>query len=267
MARSKLHRKVKDGPGWHRVVKRGDMKYTEFSLLRLERGDEQKLGGAKKETVIVLTSGGCNALIDDEPKAIRMDRRNVFEDMPWSIYLPNGRTATIKARKKTELIVCQAPAKKKSLAVKVFSPDSVKPATRGEANFAREIRSLIVTTDESEHVTFGETINGPGNWSSYPPHKHDTYDPPNEYPLEEIYFYKIQPEQGFGFQRVYTKGRKFDETYLIENNDVVLLKKGYHPVVAAGGYKLYYFWIIAGKTARLCFVDDPEHAWVKDVKW
>lgn len=258
---------MKEGNGWRRVFKRGDTKYLDFSLLRLARGEEARLGARGRETIIVLTSGGCRAWVDDDARAVAMTRRNVFDDLPWSIYLPNAHAARIKAQKATELIVAAAPAKKKNLPVRIMGPDDVEPITRGTANFERTIRNLIVSTDETEHVTFGETINGPGNWSSYPPHKHDTNDPPREYALEEIYFYKIQPRQGFGFQRVYTQNRKFDKTYLIENNDVVLLKKGYHPVVAAGGYTLYYFWIIAGRTARLCFVDDPAHAWVKDVKW
>lgn len=260
-----LHRKIKDGRGWHRIVRRGEMKYLDFSLLRLGRGEEESLGGRDRETVVVLTSGACNTWIDDGARAIGMSRRNVFDDMPHAIYLPAGHVAHLKARKATELIVASAPGRRKSLAVRVIAPDQIEPTMRGRGNFEREIRNILVDSEATEHVVFGETINGPGNWSSYPPHKHDAYDPPREYPLEEIYFYKLHPEQGFAFQRVYTHGRRFDQTYLIENNDVVMIKKGYHPVVAAGGYKLYYFWIIAGSKARLCFVDDPAHAWVKKV--
>jgi len=259
-----LHRKVKPGEGWHGVVKRSEMKYLDLGLLRLGRGQEETLGGRLHETVVVLTSGQCDAFVDDSRKAERLERANVFDAMPWAIYLPAHHKVRIKAKKPTELIVSTAPASgKRDLAVRIIAPDQVKPVTRGSGNFEREIRNLIVSTDDTEHVVFGETINGPGNWSSYPPHKHDTNNPPTEYALEEIYLYKFHPPQGFGFQRVYTQGRKSDQTFLIENDHVVLLKKGYHPVVAAGGYKLYYFWIIAGAQARLCFVDDPEHAWVK----
>jgi len=261
-----LHRKVKEGKGWHRVVKRGEMKYLDFSVLRLNRHEDVKLGSRQRETVVVLISGACNVVLDNAAKPVRMSRGNVFDDPPWAIYLPRGHQACVRARRATELIVATARAKRKTLSVRVIGPRQVETEKRGRGNFEREIRNLIVSTDATEHVVFGETINGPGNWSSYPPHKHDTYDPPHEYPLEEIYFYKLHPPQGFGFQRVYTKNRRFDEVYLIENDDVVMLKKGYHPVVAAGGYKLYYFWIIAGRTARLCFVDDPAHAWVKKVK-
>jgi len=261
-----LHRKVGEGKGWRRVVKQGEMKYLDFSILRLDRNKTAALGQAKRETVVVLTSGECDVSVNQWAKQVRMTRGNVFDDLPWAIYLPGGHIAQLRARKATELIVATAPSARKDLSVRIIGPEQTECIKRGAGNFEREIRNLIVSTDATEHVVFGETINGPGNWSSYPPHKHDTYDPPHEWPLEEIYFYKIHPPQGFGFQRVYTRDRKFDETYLIENNQVVLLKKGYHPVVAAGGYKLYYFWIIAGKTARLCFVDDPAHAWVKNIK-
>jgi len=243
------------------------MKYLDFSILRLDRYEEETLGADGRETIVVLTSGTCDVLADEAEKPIRMARRDVFDDLPWAVYLPGGRRAKIKARRSTELIVATAPSRKKSLPLRIIGPDGVESITRGAGNFEREIRNLIVSEDATEHVVFGETINGPGNWSSYPPHKHDSYDPPREYPLEEIYFYKLDPPQGFGFQRVYTKGRRFDQTYLIENNHVVLIKKGYHPVVAAGGYRLYYFWIIAGRTPRLCFVDDPAHSWVKKIKF
>lgn len=262
-----LHRKVKEGKGWQRVVERGEMKYLDLGVLRLVRNEKVTVGALKRETVVVLTSGACDVFVGETARPIRMSRRNVFDDMPWAIYLPGGHSATLCARKATEFIVATAPSARRNLPIRIIGPEQTECIKRGTGNFEREIRNLIVSTDATEHVVFGETINGPGNWSSYPPHKHDTYDPPREYPLEEIYFYKIHPPQGFGFQRVYTKDRKFDETYLIENNNAVFFKKGYHPVVAAGGYKLYYFWIIAGKTARLCFVDDPVHAWVKKVKW
>jgi len=261
-----LHRVVKDRTGWQQVVKPGDMKYLTLGVLRLGRNETARLGQAKRETVVVLTSGEASVAVDEAAKPVRMTRRNVFDDLPWAIYLPGGHTARIRARRATEFIVAYAPAAKKSLSPRIIGPGEVQPIARGAGNFERTIRNLIVSTDETEHVVFGETINGPGNWSSYPPHKHDTYDPPREWPLEEIYYFKVDPPQGFGFQRVYTADRKLDETYLIENNHAVFFRKGYHPVVAAGGYKLYYFWVIAGKTARLCFVDDPVHAWVKNIK-
>ena len=263
---NKLHRIVKDTKGWQQVVKPGDMKYLTLGVLRLGRNEKVTLGDSKRETVAVLTSGACNVLVDGTAKPVRMARRNVFDDLPWAVYLPGGHAVEFRAKHATEFIVAYAPAKKKDLAPKIIGPSDVEQITRGTGNFERSIRNVIVSSDETEHVVFGETINGPGNWSSYPPHKHDTYDPPREYPLEEIYYFKVDPPQGFGFQRVYTADRKFDETYSIENNHVVFFRKGYHPVVAAGGYKLYYFWVIAGETARLCFVDDPAHAWVKMVK-
>ena len=260
-----LHRNVKEGQGWQAVIKPGDMKYLDLGVLRLDRTHAAWVGEAKRETVVLLTSGDCDVSVDDA-RPVRMSRRNVFDDLPWAIYLPGGHVAHLKARRATEFIVATAPARKKNLPARVLGPKQTECIKRGTGNIEREIRNLSVSSDATEHVVFGETINGPGNWSSYPPHKHDTYDPPREYPLEEIYFFKLEPAQGFGFQRVYTADRKFDQTYLIENNDVVFFRKGYHPVVAAGGYKLYYFWIIAGKTARLCFVDDPVHAWVKKMK-
>jgi hypothetical protein len=103
----------------------------------------------------------------------------------------------------------------------------------------KEIDFIVFAHGVRGITPIGETINPSGNWFSSPPHKHDTNRPPIEGKFKEIYFYKVFPEQGFGIQRIYTK-KHFDESYTIENNDLILIPKGYHPVVVAPGYKLYY---------------------------
>ena len=112
-------------------------------------------------------------------------------------------------------------------------------------------------------LVLGETINPPGNWSSAPPHKHDADDPPNEAELEEIYFFKVEPRQGFGIQRLYNK-RDFDVAYTLKDGDAVAIPEGYHPVVAGPGYRLYYLWFLAGRGRRLHPRTDPDHAWVEE---
>jgi 5-deoxy-glucuronate isomerase len=108
----------------------------------------------------------------------------------------------------------------------------------------------------------GETFNEPGGWSSYPPHKHDRHDPPAEVALQEVYHFRLQPRQGFGIQRMYSPERGTDEVLVVEDGDTVLIPFGYHPVVAAPGYRLYYLWALAGEGRDLRLREDPAHAWV-----
>jgi 5-deoxy-glucuronate isomerase len=116
---------------------------------------------------------------------------------------------------------------------------------------------------EANHLIVGETFNRSGQWSSYPPHKHEQDVPGIESRQEELYFFRLNPEQGFGFMRVYTDDRSIDQPMVLEQNDLVVIPKGYHPVCAAPGYNLYYLWMLAGPTRTLTMRDDPEHAWVK----
>jgi 5-deoxy-glucuronate isomerase len=120
----------------------------------------------------------------------------------------------------------------------------------------------------AEHLIVGETLNPPGNWSSSPPHKHDRHDPPHESNFEEVYLYRLEPRQGFGLQRVYdpdsSNGTAVDHTYAVKHDDVVALPRGYHPVVAAPGYRLYYLWVLAGDGRDPVWFEDPDHAWIHD---
>ena len=111
-----------------------------------------------------------------------------------------------------------------------------------------------------------EVFTPGGNWSSYPPHKHDTEDPPTEALLEELYLYRFARPGAFGLQRVYTPDRSLDESYAVGDLDVVLVPRGYHPFGAPVGYDGYYLNVMAGpgpvRAWLIC--DDPAHAWVRD---
>ncbi|MBZ0307920.1 MAG: 5-deoxy-glucuronate isomerase, partial [Anaerolineae bacterium] len=134
-------------------------------------------------------------------------------------------------------------------------------------NWERHIYDLITTVNPvSQRLYLIEVITPPGHWSSVPPHKHDVDNPPHESANEEIYFYKFKPEQGFGFQRVYTDDGSLDETCLAVHNSAIIQPRGYHPVANHPGYQMYYLNIIAGEKRALIPHDDPQHAWVKDVE-
>ena len=137
----------------------------------------------------------------------------------------------------------------------------------GRDNWQRTVYSALAENVGAERLLAGETVNPSGNWSSFPPHKHDRSNPPNEAVLEEIYFFRARPAQGFGLMWTYTAAddpEGFSTVFVIEDGDTVLLPKGYHPVVAAPGYELHYTWVLAGEERRYgAWADDPRHAWVK----
>ena len=107
-----------------------------------------------------------------------------------------------------------------------------------------------------------EVYTPPGHWSSYPPHKHDRDALPEESLLEETYYHRIDPPQGYALQRIYTDDRDLDEALVVEDRDVALVPRGYHPVGAAHGYDLYYLNVMAGPARNWIFRNDPAHDWM-----
>ena len=132
---------------------------------------------------------------------------------------------------------------------------------RGKEGFRRTVYNLIDEKFPAERLLVGETFNQPGNWSSFPPHKHDREDPPRETFLEETYYHRISPAQGFALQRVYSADGELDETMSVRDRDTVLVPRGYHTVSAPPGYDLYYLNVMAGPTRAWAVANDPDHDW------
>jgi len=241
----------------------GQLKMVRFSMLVLERGEEFKEKLGKDELGIVLLSGKVEIEAQGKKYALG-PRRDVFSDPAWGLYLPGKMEWKIKAAQKSELALSYAPGPDKGK-VQLVTPNQLVIHERGKDHFQRRVADIMVTEVEAKNLLIGETFNKPGQWSSYPPHRHDQHNPPESYYLEEMYLFKLKPEQGFGFQRVYTDDRKLDQALVVENNDVVIFKKGYHPVAAAPGYELYYLWVLSGPVRIMKVKDDPAHKWVHEI--
>jgi 5-deoxy-glucuronate isomerase len=144
-------------------------------------------------------------------------------------------------------------------------PDQVTVRAVGRDAWSRRVCS-VVDQRVASRLLVGETINQAGAWSSYPPHKHDTEVPGREVPMEEVYHFMVRPPGGFGLQMVYTApeaARPFEHIYRVRDGDTVVIPRGYHPVVAAGGYQLAYLWAISGDRVDYgAWNDDPAHAWL-----
>ncbi|MCL6627669.1 5-deoxy-glucuronate isomerase [Alicyclobacillus shizuokensis] len=243
----------------------GGLRLLRFGVLRLGPGERHQGQFADVETVLLLLSGQCEVEVGGATYR-SLQRSDVFAERATAVYVPVRASFTVSntGPGPLEVAVCQAPASEEHTPF-VVRPEEVKPRLVGRDNYSRYVHDVVVKEAEGkvQRIIVGETFNLPGNWSSYPPHKHDDYQPGVEACMEEVYYYRLKPRQGFGLQAIYTKDRSLDEVHRVEHGDVFLIPRGYHPVCAAAGYELYYLWVMAGDIDRVMIPhDDPDHAWV-----
>ncbi len=186
-------------------------------------------------------------------------RQTVFDGAATSVYVPAGHRYRIEAVSDAEIAICTAPGTGAG-AVRQIRSDAVE--VRGQGTNKRHVRNILSDADAAESLLVVEVITPGGHWSSYPPHKHDRDAYPEETFLEETYYHRLSPSQGFAFQRVYTDERDIDETMAVEDGDVVMVPRGYHPVGAPHGYDLYYLNVMAGPRRNWVFRNDPAHEWI-----
>jgi len=187
-------------------------------------------------------------------------RAGVFEERATALYLPSGTRLQVKAESPLEAVLISTPATRGGKPALV-TPDNVRVNARGRATYSREVHDLFVDDAHVSRLMVGETFNPPGHWSSFPPHKHDGRD--GEPTLEEVYYYRVDPPQGFGQQMLYTAAGEC-VTHAVKDGDAVLLPYGYHPVSSPPGYRLYYLWGMAGEQRRLALHEDPAHRWIHE---
>ena len=218
------------------IVAPGEMEYLGLSVIKLDEGGSQSLNSGDRELALVVLTGTATVEVEGARYENIGGRGDVFSANAASVYVPCGSGANVSAPGPgpVQVAVCSAPSSLKR-APAYIAPADVKVKAVGKANWRRSVKDIIDYTFEAQHLVLGETVNVPGNWSSYPPHKHEVDNLPVEAKMEEIYFFQVKPQDGFGFQRVYTDDRSLDETYTIEHNDTVKIPKGYHPVSAAPG--------------------------------
>jgi 5-deoxy-glucuronate isomerase len=250
-----------DGIGHRITAESAGWRYVGFETRSLKRGGSSGLDTGGNEVCIVILSGKARVTATGFDSGVIGERTSVFDGLPWSLYLPPMSRASIEAATDCELALCSAPAKGR-LKARVIKPGDVGTMTRGSGANARHVRNVLPEDAEAESVLVVEVITPGGHWSSYPPHKHDRDALPDESYLEETYYHRLKPPQGFAFQRVYTDDRSLDETLTVGDGDVVLVPKGYHPVGAPYGYDLYYLNVMAGPTRVWRFHNDPAHEWL-----
>jgi 5-deoxy-glucuronate isomerase len=237
-------------------------RYVSFSAHFLAPGESLTLRDDAKELCAVILTGTVTAetggLVWEEIGG----RKSVFEDAaPYAVYVPPRTKLTVTAKTDTELAVAGAPAKGE-IPPRLIEPAAMRLSVRGKGANMRYVCDILPEDQPAESLLVVEVKTPSGNSSSYPPHKHDVDNIPTESLLEETYYHRIDPPQGFVFQRVYSDSRDIDESMAVEDRDVVLVPRGYHPVVVPHGYQSYYFNVMAGPKRVWHFRNDPAHEWI-----
>ena len=236
--------------------------WMSFSVRRLMPGMTWNCSPVAEESVLVILGGQCSANWGKGEESIGK-RQNVFEGFPYALYLPSGSQVKIKAETVCEIAECRVPSKAQ-LEPRLIRPQDVVSSLRGGDNSSRQIVDVVRPEFPADRLLVVEVYTPGGNWSSYPPHKHDVHNPPVEVDLDEIYYYRIQQPEGFAFQNLYNPQTSRDITLKVRDGDAVLVRDGYHPVVAGPGYDIYYLNFLAGSSRALAAVEDPNHTWLRE---
>jgi len=250
----------------------GALEYVGFAAYRLSLGETLPVSAGDKELCLVLLSGRVS-IQGEAPGQGAFDwdnigdRQSVFEDKsPFAAYLPPGSQAQVFALSDVQIAVCAAPGSAaENLGPRLIKPDSMKRSVRGKGANTRYVCDILPDTEPAHSLLVVEVRTPSGHSSSYPPHKHDTDDLPHQSFLEETYYHQINPPQGFVFQRVYTDDRSIDQAMAVENSDLVVVPKGYHPVSVPYGYESYHLNVMAGPKRVWQFHNDPQHSWLLDL--
>ncbi len=237
-------------------------KHVGFAAYRMARGDVVQIDEPQREVCIGVLTGTVTIEVAEQRWESIGTRQSVFDDeAPYALYLPPELAARVRAESASEIGVASAPATG-TYPPRLITPDQMKRSTRGTGANTRYVCDILPQTEPAEGLLVVEVVTPSGHSSSYPPHKHDQDDVPIESSLEETYYHRLNPPQGFAFQRVYTDERDLDETMAVENHDVVMVPRGYHPVVVPYGYDNYYLNVMAGNKRTWHFKNDPEHDWI-----
>jgi len=238
-------------------------RYLSFRVESIKPADHVSRNTGGEEIAIVSLKGTC--LVESDDKRWELGGRgSVFDGMPWALYLPRDTQYTVSAFDDVEVAVCGALVDERH-EPRLVTPEEVDIEVRGSGNATRQINHILKPEFPAQRLLVVEVFTPAGNWSSYPPHKHDEDNPPGEVILEETYYYRTQtePEGAFAVQRLYSPQHGTDVTATVHHGDLMLVPHGYHTTAAAHGYDLYYLNALAGDRRSMAAADDPELAWIR----
>lgn len=256
---------------------RASWRYLSFRAVALASGETVDAGTYGQEAaVVVLGGGGVRIELADHRPIVLPGRSGPFEALPWAAYLPPGvpgrvigRPGPGRAHRRVLVTIAEAPRSGMAgVAAEpiLIGPDEVEIEVRGAGNATRQINKIIQPAFPADRLEVVEVLTPSGNWSSWPPHKHDVDDMPDEAVLEEIYYYQLRRPDGWGIQRLYRRDGSRDALWAVRHGDLVLVTDGYHPFVAAHGYDAYYLNALAGDRRTMACSFDPDLDWTR-VAW
>lgn len=236
--------------------------YLSFKVQKLAAEERVEDDTADRELGLVVLGGRCSVESSRGAWANIGRRPNVFAGMPYALYLPRETRFAITTQTGCDVAWCYCRAEQEH-PPRLVTPADIEVEIRGAGNATRQINKIFKPEFPAHRLLVVEVYTPSGNWSSYPPHKHDVHNPPREVDLEEIYYYRIDRPEGYAIQKVYTPDRRLDETLTVRDGELVLIPEGYHPVVAAHGYNVYYLNALAGTARSMAASDDPDYEWVR----
>ncbi|MEM8825289.1 MAG: 5-deoxy-glucuronate isomerase [Pseudomonadota bacterium] len=252
----KVHDITPDSAGWG---------YVGFGLYHLAPGDRAQEATGDREAILVLVEGKAEISAGGQSFGEMGDRASVFEQTPpHCVYVPGRSEWEAVATTPCVLAICTAPSPADSPhGPQRIGPGGIVLTPRGKGQNTRYINNIAMEDrDVAASLLVTEVFTPAGNWSSYPSHRHDEDDFPRMTYLEETYYHRLNPSQGFGVQRVYTEDGTLDETMAVKDGDVVLVPRGHHPCGAPYGYDMYYLNVMAGPLRKWRFENDPDHDWI-----
>jgi 5-deoxy-glucuronate isomerase len=250
--------RTRAGAGLRWIVKRrhGDLLLLDFGLVTMKAGEILRDGTGKEEAVFHIFSGSCSATGDSFSVKSLGERDGVFSGKASALYIPPDTRYIITALTDLTAALFEAPARSGG-PFREIRPRDVAVRETGKGNSRRTVHEVGGAGLEATSLMWGETFVPAGNWSGFPPAKHDLEDPPREAKLEELNFFRFDPGDGFGLQRIYTADG-YDQVFVVGDGDLVTIPRGFHALVAAPGCAIYNLWVLASfKGRRLMAREDP----------
>ena len=255
--------------GVYQKVTTEDANWTHlnFEARLMHKGEVWEGNTDENEYVFILLSGNYSVTTNRGNWKTINGRKNVFAGIAHTLYLPRHTSFSLVAESDVLDVAAGWCVANEDFPAKFKKPEDAAIEIRGGDNATRQINSLVEPGFGSSKIVAVEVYTPSGNWSSFPAHKHDerktdTNGNVTEACLEEFYFYKIDKEQGYAIQQVYTSDGSLNELMQVKTNDIVMVPRGYHPVVAAHGYNCYYLNFLAGSDQSLANTPDPDHEWI-----
>lgn len=255
-------------PGFSQIFKpgEGELEHLWFGMMILSGGQTQTIAPEPgNEMAITILIGGLDANSSDgqEWKGLG-GRKDVFEGPTDTLFLPKGTTVTLTATSDCEMVIVQAKSDFTG-PVTLFAAKDAMIDHRGKPGWERDVLTYIPSNANVGRLILGEVYGEEGQWSTFPPHKHDVDNLPTESDLEEIYLFKIFPETGFAFQGLYAydNPETLSQAYVVRHNDVTAIPRGYHPISPAPGHRTYCYWVLAGTGHSLKVTVEDNMRWLE----